>query len=258
MATEQLPPPSQFISIKMTNESGFVDVPGDPLKAVTEDGEDAAQFANFIKTVFDGDLWSVDVEFVNNVPVDNPGEDEPAYEPEECVDFNLGFDLSEFTINLTKINNTKFTLAGPSSNVFPDEFYQFKMADYSIQILPPTLEDPFFSLIRYQMPQPVQRLKEYDFKVLYVDHTLVAPSGNWRIWNSSGTYNMRYTNSSNNIVVESFSTLSALQTRYNQLNLPFENWSSDNIKEYDINQWFFWKFQTAVNNIAALVVKGLK
>jgi hypothetical protein len=258
MATEPIIPPSQFISIMMSNPVGFVDIPGDPLKAITEDGEDAGLFANYINSVYDGDFWSIDVEFINNVPVENPGEEEPAYEPEECVDFNLGFNLSEFTINLTRLNNTKFRLSGPSSNVFPDEYYQFKMADYSIQVLPPTLEDPFFSLIRYQMPQPVQRLKDYDFKVLFVEHTLIAPSENWRIWNSNGTYNMRYTNSSGVVVVESFSTVAALQTRYNQLNLPFENWSSDNIFEYDINQWFFWKFQTAVNNIAALVAKGLK
>jgi hypothetical protein len=133
------------------------------------------------------------------------------------------------------------------------------MADYTEQVLPPSVEEPFFSLIQYQMPQPVSTLKDYDFTVLYVDHVTIAPTANWRIWSTnSSTYSMRYTNSSNNIVVESFSTLTALQTRYNQLNLSFENWDSANKAQYDINQWFFWRFQTAVSNIAALVARGLK
>jgi len=249
---------SSYISITQSNKSGFVSVPGDPLAAISEDGEDAELFSNYLDTVFDGATWSVDVEFVNNLPDEAVGE-EVTYTPEECVDVRVGFDWSEFSLNFTKLNNTKFRLAGPSANVFPNEFYKFKMADYTEQVLPPSVEEPFFSLIQYQMPQPVSTLKDYDFTVLYVDHVTIAPTANWRIWSTnSSTYSMRYTNSSDNIVVESFSTLTALQTRYNQLNLSFENWDSANKAQYDINQWFFWRFQTAVSNIAALVARGLK
>jgi hypothetical protein len=88
---------NSFITITKTNASGFVDVPGDPLAAVAEDGEDAEQFANYLETVFDGAVWSVDVEFVHNVPVypepeptGDPETEEPAFEPEECVDFKIG------------------------------------------------------------------------------------------------------------------------------------------------------------------------
>lgn len=251
-----------MITITQSNKSGFVTVPGDPLAAISEDGEDALLFANYIDTVFDGATWSVDVELVNNVPVypDPIGEDEPTTKPESCVDFRTNFDWSEFSLNFTKLNNTKFRLAGPSANVFPNEFYKFKMADYTEQVLPPSVEEPFFSLIQYQMPQPVSTLKDFDFSILVVDHRLTDPAENWRIWfnQPANSYRIRYTNTSNNVVTESFSTVAALITRYNQLNLPFESWSSENKVNYTINQWFFWRFQTAVNNIAALVAKGLK
>jgi hypothetical protein len=258
---------NSFITITKTNASGFVDVPGDPLAAVAEDGEDAEQFSNYLETVFDGATWSVDVEFIHNVPVypepiptGDPETEPPAFEPEECVDFRTSLDWNEFSINFTKLNNTEFRLAGPSANMFPDEFYKFKMSDYTEQVLPPSVGDPFFSLIEYNMPQPVSVLKDFDFEVLVPKHTISPPSTNWNMWFNqlTSSYGMRYTNSSNNVVVENFSTISALQTRYNTLNLPFENWSSDSKIEITINQWYFWRFQTAVNNIAALVAKGLK
>lgn len=253
---------NSFISIAISNASGFVSVPGDPLAAVSEDGEESEQFSNYLETVFDGATWSADVEFVHNVPVfpEPVGEEEPAFEPEECVDFKTAFNMNQFSINFTKLNNTEFRLAGPSANMFPDEFYKFKMVDLTEQVLPPSMQEPFLSLIEYGMPQPVSTLKDFDFEILVAKHTITPPSANWNIWynQTSNSYGMRYTNSSDIIVVETFSTIAALQTRYNQLNLPFESWSVDSKIQFTINQWYFWRFQSAVTNIAALVAIGLK
>jgi hypothetical protein len=54
-------------------------------------------------------------------------------------------------------------LTGPGTNVFPGQFYKFKMVDLSEQVLQADTTEPFLSLIQYKMPSPTYTMKTYPF-----------------------------------------------------------------------------------------------
>lgn len=120
---------------------------------------------------------------------------------EYVTDVRSSFDFSSIGVTFTKINAFTVRLTGPASNVFTDQYYLFKMTDFSEQFLQPDTTLPYFGLIQYQMPQPTFTLKTFPFEA---------------------------------------------------------DLSPSTTEEFDIFQWYFWRFQVAVANIAEINIKGLK
>ena len=120
---------------------------------------------------------------------------------EYATDVTSSFDWASIGVTFTKINNYTIRLTGPVNNIFTNQYYEFKMADYSIQVLPADTELPFFGLIRYQMPNPTVIMKTFPFEA----------------------------------------------------ELP-----TTGLEEFEMSQWYSWRFQVAVANIAAANARGLK
>jgi hypothetical protein len=112
---------------------------------------------------------------VDNDPLD-PGE---PYETEEleyfnAIDVTSTFNWSQFGITYSKVNDYTVRLTGPAINVFTNQFYKFKMADGTEQILQADTTEPFFSLFQYKMPNPTYTMKTYTFSVTVPPNPLVG------------------------------------------------------------------------------------
>jgi hypothetical protein len=125
-----------------------------------------------------------------------------------ATDVRSSFNWSSIGLTFTKLNAYTVRLTGPGTNVFVDQFYKFKMVDYSEQVLQANTTEPFLGLIQYQMPQPTYTMKTYPFEVdLPADALTLAPA---------------------------------------------------TTEQFDMFQWYFWRYQVAVANIAAITARGLK
>jgi hypothetical protein len=150
------------------------------------------------------DNFSIDLIFEGAYP--DPVDPE-LFTYEFATDVRSSFDWSSIGVTFTKLNDYTVRLTGPASNVFVDQYYRFKMADYSEQILQADTTEPFFGLIQYQMPQPTFTLKTFAFEA-DIPAVLIG--------------------------------------------------SPDQTVEFDMFQWYFWRYQVAVANIAAITARGLK
>lgn len=161
------------------------------------------------------DNFSVDIIFegkyeqIDTVVDPQTGESSStvSYVYQYATNVTSSYDWNALGIVFSKPNAYTVRLTGPAETVFPNQFYKFKMTDYSEQILPADTTEPFFGLIHYQMPSPTFTMKTYPFAV-----TIPATYG------------------SGSTVVENTS----------------------------MDQWFYWKYQVAVANIAAITARGLK
>jgi len=125
-----------------------------------------------------------------------------------ATDVRSSFDWASIGMTFTKINPYTVRLTGPATNVFTNQYYRFKMADYTEQVLPADTELPFFGLIRYQMPNPTIIMKTFPFEA-------DTPAG-------------------------------------------IVGGTTSSTEEFDMFQWFSWRFQVALANIAAANARGLK
>ena len=161
------------------------------------------------------DNFTVDIifegkyEVVDTVvdPVTGATSSTTSYVYQYAKDVTSTFDWNALGIVYSKPNVYTVRLTGPAETVFPNQFYKFKMADYTEQILPPDTTLPFFGLIHYQMPSPTYTMKTYPFAV-------------------------------------------TIPTTYGSASNVVENTS--------MNQWFYWKYQVAMANIASITARGLK
>ena len=124
-----------------------------------------------------------------------------------ATDVRSSFNWSSIGVTFTKINAYTVRLTGPANNVFTDQFYLFKMTDYSEKVLQANTTEPFFGLIQYQMPQPTFTMKTFQFEADIPGAVLGSPN---------------------------------------------------DTEEFDMFQWYFWRYQVAVANIAAITARGLK
>lgn len=163
------------------------------------------------------DNFSVDIIFEGKYELITPGEVDPvtglpgestlSYLYEYATNVTSSYDWASLGIVFSKPNAYTVRLTGPAETVFPNQFYKFKMTDYSEQILPADTTLPFFGLIHYQMPSPTYTMKTYPFAV-------------------------------------------TIPSAYGSGSTVVENTSMD--------QWFYWKYQVAMANIAAITARGLK
>lgn len=125
-----------------------------------------------------------------------------------ATDVRSSFDWASIGLTFTKLNAYTVRLTGPATNVFTNQFYRFKMTDYTEQVLQADTELPFLGLIQYQMPQPTFIMKTFPFEADLPADPLTPGSG--------GT------------------------------------------ETFDMFQWYFWRYQVAIANIAAINARGLK
>jgi hypothetical protein len=125
-----------------------------------------------------------------------------------ATDVRSSFNWASIGVTFTKLNAYTVRLTGPATGIFVDQFYKFKMTDYSEQVLPANTELPFLGLIQYQMPQPTFTMKTFPFEADLPADPLVPGPGT--------------------------------------------------TEQFDMFQWYFWRYQVAVANIAAANARGLK
>jgi hypothetical protein len=84
-----------------------------------------------------------------------------------------------------------YRISGAWTNAFTNSYYQFKMRDYSLTVLPPTTREDWIALVRYQMPSPTSIQKDIVFNtILPADPILGGPPiienatvKQWVFWN---------------------------------------------------------------------------
>lgn len=174
------------VKVTQLNPSGFGAVAGDPLAAVTEDGSTA--FSNFIPTVYEAAGFSIDLKFEGSyASAANP----PVITYQNATVVSLTTNLSLNGLVATKPNVYTYRISGAWVNAFTNSYYQFKMRDYSLKVLPPTTTEDWIALIRYQMPTPISIQNDIVFSVTIPADPLLggAPTTEiitikqWVFWN---------------------------------------------------------------------------
>lgn len=128
--------------------------------------------ANIIPSVVEGAAWSIDIEFYDET-VDTAT---ALVTRTNASNVTTTYDFSQYGITLTKPNAYTVRLTGPASNVFPNTYYQFRMPDGSLKVLPPDTTEKFVGLVKYNMPTPTFTTKSYDFVVtIPANNTMVPP-----------------------------------------------------------------------------------
>jgi hypothetical protein len=174
------------VKVNQLNPSGFGTVAGDPLAAITEDGSTA--FSNFIPTVYEAATFSIDLEFQGAYA--SAGEP-PTYTYVNATAVSLTTNLAINGLVATKPNAYTYRISGSWANAFTNSYYQFKMRDYSLKVLPPTTNEDWIGLVRYQMPSPTSIQKDIVFSVTIPPDPLLggAPTtenvtmSQWVFWN---------------------------------------------------------------------------
>jgi hypothetical protein len=133
-------------------ELGFVEIPGDPLSQMSDpiDGAGAVP-SNYIKSVYEATYFRTTITMQGKYLV--PATEQFTYE--NAIDHTTSFVWANHGLTYTKINGHTFKLEGPVTNVFLDQYYEFSLTDYSSQILPFNTTTSFWSLNRYEKPNPV-------------------------------------------------------------------------------------------------------
>lgn len=199
------------VKFTYSNESGFVAIPGDPLSQMVDPIDGAGSVPDYyIKTVYEYTYFSTTITMQGKYLEPMSGE----YTYLNAIDHTSNFNWANYGITYTKINNYTMKLEGPVTNVFQDQYYQFSLTDYTSQILPYNTNLPFWSLNKYEKPNPVLIEFQYPLSVTIPPD----PTG-------GGTGVPGTTNTTENV---------------------------------SLHQWVFWRYQTAIDNIAYLRTKGLK
>lgn len=145
------------IAIELSNLVGFEGLDPD----VPEDGTAGL----LLPTVREGQFFSVDITFFDKQIIADPesGVESEIITPATEVEGDYNFD--QYGLSLTIIDADTVRLSGPIQDAFPDQYYRFVMPDLSLQIHPPNIDQPFFSLQKYKMPDPTYILLSYGFIV---------------------------------------------------------------------------------------------
>lgn len=149
----------------------------------------------YVPAAYEGiDNFVIDIMFEGKYEVITPGAIDPvtglpgestiSYVYQNAVDVTSTYDWASKGIVFSKPNAYTVRLNGPAETVFVDQFYEFKMADYTVQRLQPTTTLPFFSLTHYSMPNPTYTMLSYPFTV-----TIPSAYGSGTNVNESHTMN---------------------------------------------------------------------
>ena len=174
------------VKVTQLNPSGFGAVAGDPLAAVAEDGSTA--YSNFIPTVYEAATFSIDLQFEGAY---SSAADPPVVTYQNATAASLTTNVATNGLVATKPNVYTYRISGAWANAFTNSYYQFKMRDLSLRVLPPTTTEDWIALIRYQMPSPTSIQKDIVFSVTIPADPLLggAPTtenvtiSQWVFWN---------------------------------------------------------------------------
>ncbi len=210
------------MAIKFTysDESGFETIPGDPLSQMVDPIEGTGGVpSNYIKSVYEYTYFSTTITMQGKYTDPMSGE----FTYLNAINHTTNYDWASHGLTYTKINNYTMKLEGPVTNVFADQYYEFSMPDYTSQILPFNHETPFWSLNKYQKPNPIMIEFLYPLTVTIPPDPMggIGPDGLPIVPTPPGL-------------------------------------GSNTVEQVDLHQWVIWRYQTAINNIAYLRTKGLK
>ena len=170
---------NEFVSINISNATGFVAVSPDPADVLTNDGETAPP-SSYIPTIYGGQTISIDIGFNIVYPIMPEG---VVSAPATSV--TALYDFASKGINVSYLGNV-VRLSGTFSGTFDGEYYEFVLNNGTIQALPPTTTEDFKALVRYEMPNPVTQNNLYAFSVTGPGETgnvtLQANVGQWVVW----------------------------------------------------------------------------
>ena len=174
------------VKVTQLNPSGFGAVAGDPLAAVSEDG--ATAYSNFIPTVYEAATFSIDLQFEGAY---SSAATPPVVTYQNATAVSLTTNVALNGLVATKPNVYTYRISGAYANAFPNSYYQFKMRDLSLQVLPPTTTEDWIALIRYQMPSPTSIQKDIVFSVTIPADPLLGGAATtenvtisqWVFWN---------------------------------------------------------------------------
>lgn len=149
----------------------------------------------YLKSAYEGvDSFVIDIVFEGKYEVVTEGAIDPgtglpgpstiSYVYQNAVNVTSSYDWASKGIVFSKPNAYTVRLTGPAETVFVDQFYEFKMADYSVQRLPANTTESFFSLTHYSMPSPTYTMLAYPFTV-----TIPSTYGSGSTVNESHTMN---------------------------------------------------------------------
>lgn len=112
------------------------------------------------------DNFTVDIMFEGKyLDTTDPLADPPVYTYANATNVTSTFNWSSIGLTFSKPNAYTIRITGPGTNVFTNQYYKFKMADGTEQVLQADTTLPFFSLIKYQMPSPTYTKKTYPVSV---------------------------------------------------------------------------------------------
>ena len=159
--------------------------------------------ATYVPSAYEGiDNFVIDIMFEGKYEVITEGAIDPgtglpgpstiSYVYQNAVNVTSAYDWAARGIEYSKPNAYTVRLTGPAETVFDSQFYEFKMADKTIQRLPANTTLPFMSLIEYRMPSPTFTMLAYPFSVT-IPATYGSPSttveshtmNQWFHWNYS-------------------------------------------------------------------------
>ena len=168
------------IRVTKSNESGFATPPGDEYAGV-----DPLQLQYYLQSAYEGSAFSVDLTLEGAYT--DPATELVTYQPAT----NVTFATQTSGITLTKLNANTVRVTGPYANPFPNTFYRFKMADYSVKILPSNTTEKWLGLVEYFPPSPTFIEKTFDLTVTIPADPLLGGSATtetltmhqWIYWN---------------------------------------------------------------------------
>jgi len=160
-----------------TNQTGFTGVSPDPIANITdpEGGGLPEPGKLYLPTIYAGTDYSVDIQF----SVEYYGEEGAVEGTTVASNVITTFNFTEYGMTAVKLNASTYRISGSFSNAFPDEYYEFKMKNGSLQVLPANTTEDFLALVEYNMPQPVTIRQEFLFNVSAPATFNGSPNINW-------------------------------------------------------------------------------
>lgn len=158
------------VYVEQLNQTGFPSgIPGDAYSGIAEDGGVAPSY--LIRSAYQGSTVSVDLKFTVQYPdsMDPLGLlmiDVPVTEVTCLTDASsVGITIVRKPETPTDSLSETFTLAGTYVNVFPNEYYKFKMEDLQELVLPALNSEDYLALFDYNPPPTKHIVKSYSFLV---------------------------------------------------------------------------------------------
>ena len=149
---------SANVIVSFSNESGFPigEIPEDEYNFIT----DPILLARAVKSAWEGPTISVDITYTGEAD-DGTGNNVVA----NVSHNSSSYDFTSIGLTYTVTSNNTARISGKTANLFPGQYYRFRMPDGTFKILPPETTEDFFALVEYNMPTPTSREETYPVNI---------------------------------------------------------------------------------------------